>query len=96
MTTFKLKLARGMMTKVEREKGVKPFLSSAWEARTQAVIDRVKRKQGEAHARAIIRKQNNKKKPPTKKELQQAKKLLQKSEAKKARNIKYINKLKKK
>lgn len=51
----KVKLARKMMTKLDRKIHVPKFLSASWLKRKEAIAKRVERKQAEAHKRAVER-----------------------------------------
>ncbi len=59
-TSTKLRAARRLMTRDEIKRGVSPFLCKEWVAQKKAIKKRVERKQGEAHKRAIIRRQKEK------------------------------------
>lgn len=52
----KLKIAKKLLTKKEKQKKVSPFDSDGWLKRKKAIADRVSRKQGAAHERALKRK----------------------------------------
>jgi len=53
----KVKLAKKLLTGVEKKKKVPIFQSNAWEARKEAIAKRVEKVQAVAHARALERKE---------------------------------------
>ncbi len=57
----KLKLARKMSPKkTKATKGFGPFDSPAWQTRKKRIADRVAKKQANAHARSLAKKQEKK------------------------------------
>lgn len=59
--TQKIKLARKLRTPDEEKRGVPLFLTTGWGKRSAAIVARVKKQQGEAHKRAVARKEAAKK-----------------------------------
>lgn len=53
---MKKAMAMRMRTKKDKEQNIPPFQTKEWKKRKDAIRDRVKRKQGAAHERALMRK----------------------------------------
>lgn len=85
-----LKARQRMLPSFSRE-SKKKFIKNFQDNQHREALNK---KIAQAHARAVLRKQNASKKPPTKKQVKAAKKLLAKVEARKKRHLKFLSKIK--
>lgn len=95
--TKNYKRKHALRTQTQKEKNTKGLLGSPYESKQyvehrEAIKARVKKQQDEAHARAVIRKENTKPNTVTKKQLKKAKVILKRKEEKKSRNYKFLSK----